>query len=100
MSDRALGRWIVTADLPVTSALVRRCRADRGRERACFWYGLVNFFESRAALSEANLSAVVQWFLVSSAIALHKHGYIDLRTKQTWMDGTLDAPAGDLFQLK
>ena len=39
-------------------------------------------------MSEADLSAVVQWFLVSpaiAAIALHGCGYIDTPTKSEWM---------------
>lgn len=50
--------------------------------------GLKGFLGSRDALSEADLSAAVQWFLVSpaiAAIALHDCGYIDTRTKHEWM---------------
>lgn len=49
--------------------------------------GLKDFLGDRNALSEADLSAVVQWFLVSPAvasIALHDCGYVDLSTKEEW----------------
>lgn len=44
--------------------------------------------QHREILTEADLSAVVQWFLVSppiAAIALCDCGYIDTETKQKWM---------------
>jgi Zn-dependent peptidase ImmA (M78 family) len=50
--------------------------------------GLRGFLGPREAVSEAGLSAVVQWFLVSppiAAIALHGCGYIDTPTKCEWM---------------
>lgn len=50
--------------------------------------GLKEFLGPRTALSEADLSVVVQMFLVSPAIAtiaLHDCGYIDAATKQEWM---------------
>ncbi|MDR0960617.1 MAG: ImmA/IrrE family metallo-endopeptidase [Propionibacteriaceae bacterium] len=50
--------------------------------------GLKEFLGSTTDLSESDLSAVVQWFLVSpaiAAIALHDHGYIDSAVKREWM---------------
>lgn len=51
--------------------------------------GLAEFLTTRIKpLSEADLSAVVQHFLVSpqvAAIALHEGGYIDASTKKEWM---------------
>jgi Zn-dependent peptidase ImmA (M78 family) len=50
--------------------------------------GLIAFLRHRETLTEADLSAVVQWFLVSpqiAAIALYDCGYIDAATKQEWM---------------
>jgi Zn-dependent peptidase ImmA (M78 family) len=50
--------------------------------------GLKEFLGPWEGLSEADLSAVVQWFLVSpaiAAIALCDRGYIDTATKQEWM---------------
>lgn len=50
--------------------------------------GLNAFLGHRETLTEADLSAVVQWFLVSpsiAAIALCGCGYIDAATKQEWM---------------
>lgn len=55
--------------------------------------GLTAFLGHRGTLTEADLSAVVQWFLVSpaiAAIALCDCGYIDTATKQEWM--TLSTP--------
>lgn len=55
--------------------------------------GLKAFLGHREPLTEADLSAVVQWFLVSppiAAIALCESGYIDNATKQQWM--TLSTP--------
>ncbi len=56
--------------------------------------GLTAFLGSRGdAVTEADLSAVVQWFLASpaiSAIALCDSGYIDTATKAQWM--TLTTP--------
>ena len=49
--------------------------------------GLREFLGQRTELSESTLSAVVQRFLVSpaiAAIALHQAGYIDAATKQEW----------------
>lgn len=49
--------------------------------------GLRELLESRTTLTQADLSAVVQRFLVSpaiAAIALHQAGYIDDETKQEW----------------
>lgn len=43
----------------------------------------------RESFCEADLSAVVQWFLVSptmAAINLNRSGYIDAPTKEAWMD--------------
>ena len=51
--------------------------------------GLKVFLGHRNDLSEAELSAVVQWFLVSppvAAIALCDSGYIDTATKEAWMN--------------
>lgn len=50
--------------------------------------GLKAFLEQQRPLSEADLSAVVQRFLVSpaiAAIALHDSGHIDAATKLEWM---------------
>ena len=50
--------------------------------------GLRLFLGQRNALTEADLSAIVQRFLVSpplAAIALHRCGYINTETKQDWM---------------
>lgn len=50
--------------------------------------GLKEFLGERSELSEADLSAVVQHFLVSpavAAIALHDGGYISRTTKEMWM---------------
>lgn len=50
--------------------------------------GLKEFLGHRKTLTEADLSSVVQWFLVSPAIAaigLHDCGYIDVATKREWM---------------
>lgn len=50
--------------------------------------GLKAFLGHRETLTEADLSAVVQRFLISppvAAIALHDCGYIDPATKQQWM---------------
>lgn len=50
--------------------------------------GLRVFLGSRERLGEADLSSVVQWFLVSpalAAIALGDGGYIDAATKHEWM---------------
>lgn len=50
--------------------------------------GLQAFLGPRESLSEADLSVVVQRFLVSpaiAAIALHDCGYIDTPTKHEWM---------------
>lgn len=55
--------------------------------------GLKEFLGGLSPLSEAELSVVVQWFLVSpaiAAIALHDCGYIDASAKQKWM--TLSTP--------
>lgn len=55
--------------------------------------GLKAFLGPREALTEADLSAVVQSFLVSpmiAAIALCDCGYVDAATKQVWM--TLSTP--------
>ena len=49
--------------------------------------GVREFLGSRERLARSNLSAVVQRFLVSpavAAIALHQAGYIDAATKQEW----------------
>ena len=50
--------------------------------------GLREFLGSRERVTQSTLSAVVQRFLVSSAmaaIALQQAGYIDVATKQEWM---------------
>jgi Zn-dependent peptidase ImmA (M78 family) len=50
--------------------------------------GLAAFLGARDAVTEADLSAVVQRFLISpaiAAIALHGGGYIDTATKCEWM---------------
>ncbi|MUL42063.1 ImmA/IrrE family metallo-endopeptidase [Streptomonospora sp. PA3] len=51
--------------------------------------GLLDFLGDRGALSVADLSAVVQRFVVSpsiAAIALHDAGYIDVALKREWMN--------------
>lgn len=53
--------------------------------------GLKEFLGHRETFTEADLSSVVQWFLISpaiAAIALHDCGYIDAATKQEWMSYT------------
>ncbi len=55
--------------------------------------GLREFLESREPVTQSTLSAIVQRFLVSpaiAAIALQQAGYIDAATKQDWM--ALSAP--------
>lgn len=50
--------------------------------------GLREFLGNREPMTQSTLSAVVQRFLVSpaiAAIALHQAGYIDAATKQEWM---------------
>lgn len=50
--------------------------------------GLKAFLGERSNITEADLSAVVQWFLVSPAVAaisLHDGGFINSSTKQEWM---------------
>lgn len=50
--------------------------------------GLAAHLGARESLSEADLSAVVQWFLVSppiAAINLERAGYINEATKQEWI---------------
>lgn len=50
--------------------------------------GLRELFGDRDDMSEAEMSGIVQRFLVSppvAAIALHDVGYIDVTTKQKWM---------------
>jgi Zn-dependent peptidase ImmA (M78 family) len=53
--------------------------------------GLQEFLGARETVTQSLLSAVVQRFLVSpaiAAIALHQADYIDLATKQAWMELT------------
>jgi len=53
--------------------------------------GLREFFSARGTATEADLSTVVQRFLVSPAIAsiaLHQARYIDDATKQEWMSAS------------
>jgi len=50
--------------------------------------GLREFLTNHAPIAQATLSAVVQRFLVSpaiAAIALHQSGYVDVATKADWM---------------
>lgn len=53
--------------------------------------GLKDVLRNRESLSEADLSKVVQWFVVSPAIAtiaIHACGYIDATVKREWMKCT------------
>ena len=53
--------------------------------------GLAEFLDNRDAVSPATLSAIVQRFLVSpamAAIALHQGKYIDSKTKEDWKTWT------------
>ena len=81
------GDWNDGEDLSARS--IEEIRADAfARHLLVPGDGLREFLGPREAMSEADLSAVVQWFLVSpaiAAIALHGCGYIDTPTKCEWM---------------
>lgn len=86
------GDWTDGEDLSTRSP--EEIRADAfARHLLVPGDGLKAFLGHRETPTEADLSAVVQWFLVSpaiAAIALRSCGYIDTPTKQEWM--TLSAP--------
>lgn len=81
------GDWSDEEELGVRSP--REIRADAfARHLLVPGDGLTAFLGSRDAVTEADLSAVVQWFLASpaiSSIALYDSGYIDTATKAHWM---------------
>jgi Zn-dependent peptidase ImmA (M78 family) len=81
------GDWAHGEDLSARSP--EEIRADAfARHLLVPGEGLKTFLGRRETLTQADLSAVVQWFLVSppiAAIALHDCGYIDTATKQEWM---------------
>lgn len=84
------GDWNDRDDLSARSVEERRADAF-ARHLLVPGEGIKEFLGTRKALSEADLSAVVQWFLVSpaiAAIAVHDCGYIDTPTKHKWMDLT------------
>lgn len=81
------GDWNDGDDLSARSAEERRADAF-ARHLLVPADGLKAFLGTRKPLSEADLSAVVQWFLVSpaiAAIALRDCGYINTSTKHEWM---------------
>lgn len=86
------GDWTDEEDLSTRSP--EEIRADAfARHLLVPGDGLQEFLRHRKILTEADLSAVVQWFLVSpaiAAIALRDRGYINTATKQKWM--TLSTP--------
>jgi Zn-dependent peptidase ImmA (M78 family) len=81
------GDWTDGEDLSTRSP--EEIRADAfARHLLVPGVGLKAFLGHRETMTEADLSAVVQWFLVSpaiAAIALCDCGYIDTATKQEWM---------------
>lgn len=82
-----LDDWNGSGDLSARSP--EETRADAfARHLLVPQEGLKIFLGPRERLGEADLSAVVQWFLVSptlAAIALQDGGYIDAATKAGWM---------------
>ncbi|MDI5978804.1 ImmA/IrrE family metallo-endopeptidase [Amycolatopsis magusensis] len=86
------GDWADGEDLGARST--EEIRADAfARHLLVPGDGLKAFLGHRETLTESDLSAVVQWFLVSpaiAAIALCDCGYIDTATKREWM--TLSMP--------
>lgn len=95
------GDWNGGGDLSARSS--EEIRADSfARHLLVPREGLKVFLGSRESLGEADLSAVVQWFLFSpalAAIALQDAGYIDAATKAEWMSLS-HPPTGDSLRME